>query len=228
MSEFTCAIEDAGRRGTKRCAKECESCRQNFLKLDDGRVDATCETAGGRYFDYADPRATTVTLDDVAHHLAVNCRFGGAVSDSRGRPVLYSVAEHAIRVCDLVLEWGHPELALAALHHDSAEYMLGDWPTPLKRLLRAQGVTLLDRLADRADAAIGERFGVDHALFHNVVVKQADTTLLYREAATYKTSKGVGSHWGRTEVSEPLSEKPLRPWVAKEAFIAKHYSLGGK
>lgn len=229
MSEFKCAIEAAGRRGAKRCDKQCQSCLQKFLKRNDDRPMTSCETASGRYFDFADPRATTITLDDVAHHLSVNCRFGGACSNlETGDPVLYSVAEHALRVCDLVIEWGRDDLALAALHHDSHEYMWGDWPTPLKRLLRAHGIDLLGEMVEVTDDAIGERFGIDPIMFHDPLVKSADTTLLYREAATFKVSQGIGPHWGRTEVAKPLYGDRMTPAFAKKAFIARHIRLGGK
>ena len=230
MSEFRCAIESAGRAGAKRCKAQCESCLQWFLKRDEGRPMTTVETAGGNYFDYADPRAEQITLDDVAHHLSVNCRFGGAVSDPEtGHPVTYSVAEHAINVSDLVIARGHPELALAALHHDSHEYMWGDWPTPLKRLLRDRGVTVLDALVQVTDLAVGEAFGIDPDLFHHPAVKDADLIMLYREAATFKVSRGIGPHWGRTIPAAPLERGvPVEPYALKEAFIAAHYEYGGK
>lgn len=226
---FNCAIEDAKRPGSRRCTSQCESCLQAFLKRDDGRPIATCETAGGSYFDYADPHADQITLDDVAHHLSVTARFAGAtVNLETGEPVLYSVAEHAVGVAYQVINWGHPELVLAALHHDDHEYMLGDWPTPLKRQIRASGVTVLDDLVSKTNIAVGVAFGVDHELFEHPVVKRADAMLLYREAATYKRSRGIGPHWGRTEMASPLTESPWSPNKAKKLFIAFHQLHGGK
>lgn len=228
MTAFRCAIEDAKRPGRERCKTECQSCRQQFLKRDDGRPMTTVETAGGSYFDYACPLPEQITLDDVAHHLAITCRFGGASVDTHGSPVLYSVAEHAIFVRATVIEWGYPHLALPALHHDSHEYMLGDWPTPLKRQLRAAGVTVLDDLVEATNIAIGEKFGIDPVLFDNVTVKEADALALYREAATFKTSRGVGAHWGRTIAADPLEWEQRDPSFIKQAFIAAHRQSGGQ
>lgn len=230
MSEFRCAIKEAGRVGARRCQNQCASCLQQFLKRDDGRPVATCETAGGNYFDYADPRPEQITIDDVAGHLSLIARFAGATTDlGNGRPVTYSVAEHALHVSHIVANvLKRPDLALPALHHDSHEYMLGDWPTPLKRQIRAAGVTILDDLVAKTNVAIGERFGVDPDLFKHPTVKEADMLALYREAATFKASRGVGHHWGRTEVASPIAHHFREPWLIKEEFIIRHEDLGGK
>lgn len=230
MTTFKCASVEAGRPGFKQCPTQCESCVQWFLERDDGRPSATVETVSGAFFDYADPQADQITLDDVAHHLAVVARFGGATSNlETGAPVSYSIAEHAARVAYQVIDWGHPELALPALHHDDHEYMLGDWVTPLKRLIRDAGVTVLDDLVRKTNVAVGEAFGVDPELFDHPIVKRADLMLLYREAATYKHSRGVGPHWGQTQMAEPLEGTcAWSPKTSKAIFIELHYEHGGK
>jgi 5'-deoxynucleotidase YfbR-like HD superfamily hydrolase len=58
--------------------------------------------------------------------LAKICRFGAQTKH------FYSVAQHALLVRRLVLDAGHDDLELIALHHDSHEAFVGDLPTPLK------------------------------------------------------------------------------------------------
>lgn len=71
-----------------------------------------------------------VTLHDISHHLSRIRRFNGATS------VGYCVAAHALHVCDLVRKAGGEISAqLAALHHDSHEYLIGDVATPTKLAL---------------------------------------------------------------------------------------------
>lgn len=221
MTDFKCAIEDAGRPGRTRCQNECPSCMQQNLAGADGRVLTTCETFSGRYFDFDDPRPEQISLEDVAVHLAQTCRFGSATTQ------FYSVAQHALLVRDTVGEWGHPELCLPALHHDSHEFMLGDWPTPLKRKLRAAGVTVLDEMVAKTNVAIGRKFGIDPEMFDHPIIKEADTLALYREAAALKKSRGVGSHWGRAEAAQPIPLLRTSPGRVALEFVATHRRDGG-
>src|SRR4051794_24417338 len=94
------------------------------------RTTTAIETSPtGTLFDFADSRPEMVHVEDIARSLSLQCRFGGFVSR------FYSVAEHALLVHRLVRDVAGPELAFAALHHDSHEAYLGDIPTPLKKLL---------------------------------------------------------------------------------------------
>lgn len=83
-----------------------------------------------------EPRS--IILVEVAEGLSHICRFGGRV------PGHYSVAQHAHLVSMLCeeecLRRGDEELvvvvtALAGLHHDDAEFVVGDVSSPVKRHL---------------------------------------------------------------------------------------------
>ena len=89
------------------------------------------DTASGVRLDLDDPRPDDITLSDVAAALSKTCRFGAQARS------FYSVAQHAVLVADLVEDAGHPELALAALHHDSHEAYACDLATPLKHRIDA-------------------------------------------------------------------------------------------
>lgn len=85
-------------------------------------------TATGRKFSPLKPRAADVFLYDIAHALSHQCRFSGHTREH------YSVAEHSVRVSELLERWGEsPEIQLWGLLHDASEAYLVDLPSPLKQ-----------------------------------------------------------------------------------------------
>lgn len=142
------------------------------------------ETYTGGFFDYREPSVADITIEDIARSLSMSVRFRGHLSS------FYSVAEHSVKVRQLVVEAGRPDLGLAALLHDAHEAYVGDIPTPLKVAL---GSKLAD-LVDDVDVAICEGLGVEVELHHPVVLA-ADAMCLRHEAAVLKRSRGTGPHW---------------------------------
>lgn len=182
------------------------------VKRDVTSVESFC----GHYLDYLDPRPECIELDDIARGLALTHRFGSQINKR------YSVAEHAVYVRELVIEWGHPGLAFAALHHDSHEAYLGDWPSPLKFVIESQAPGLLKKLARDIDVAICEKFGIDLDLLRHPVVKEADEYAMRREAATLKYSHGTGPHWGYAEALKPLAGIGWGEDRAEREFLKAH------
>lgn len=88
-------------------------------------ADTRIMLVSGELYDLADPSASRLTLNDIAHGLSMVCRFAGQASR------FYSVAEHSVHVARLV----PPHLGRAALLHDAAEALIGDVSRPLKSLL---------------------------------------------------------------------------------------------
>lgn len=177
------------------------------------------ETYCGHYVDYLDPRADQIELADVARGLANTCRFAGQVTR------FFGVAEHAVYVSEVAeyeMGVGDRELLLAALHHDSHEAYLGDWPSPLKYVFDSD---LLKDLAHRFDLAVAEKFGFDLALFGHEVVKEADYLQLRREAATLKFSHGVGEHWRNSDAYAPMAGTGWSPDRAERKFLDRHREL---
>lgn len=80
------------------------------------------QTASGAHVNPLAMTAGDLWIDDIAHSLAMTCRFRGHTSE------FYSVAQHSVLVSRLV----EPSLTLAALLHDAAEAYLGDMSRPLK------------------------------------------------------------------------------------------------
>jgi len=89
-------------------------------------------TATGATVDLRFMAQDTISLPDIAHHLAKTDRYCGACSRH------YSVAEHSLLVCDLLEhEYNErsPSVLMAALMHDAHEAYTGDVTSPMKQLL---------------------------------------------------------------------------------------------
>lgn len=80
------------------------------------------QTFTGRAFWPLRPRAEDVRIEDIAHALAMKCRFGGMTRQ------FYSVAQHSVLVSRIV----PPADALWGLLHDAAEAYLPDVCRPIK------------------------------------------------------------------------------------------------
>jgi hypothetical protein len=149
------------------------------------------QTASGRRFDLAAPEAAMVDFDtDVPDALARIARFTGHIG---GGP--YSVAQHSVHCCDVVLaETGDPVAAAYALLHDAHEAYIGDWSTPLKQAIgaveRGCGVwqhfghveQTLKRLEDRVVEAVHAAAGLPlPGHLHKTIVKDIDYRMLHAE-----------------------------------------------
>lgn len=111
------------------------------------------------------PREDEIAIEDIAHALALQCRFSGHCKRH------YSVAEHSIHVMKLVPE----EDRLWALLHDAPEAYLIDVPRPLKAEL-PQYVEAEKRVMK----GLAKHFGLIGEMPDSV--KWADTAMLATEA----------------------------------------------
>jgi hypothetical protein len=82
-------------------------------------------TVSGNYVNVFDPDPDTITIEDIAHSLSNQPRFGGHL------PNFYSVAQHSLECSKLIKH----EEKFAALMHDASEAYLLDMPSPIKREL---------------------------------------------------------------------------------------------
>jgi 5'-deoxynucleotidase YfbR-like HD superfamily hydrolase len=82
-------------------------------------------TFSGKWVNVFDPTPDMFCIEDIAHALSQQCRFGGHLS------VFYSVAQHSV-LCSRLVSVEHK---LSALLHDSSEAFLLDIPRPIKNHL---------------------------------------------------------------------------------------------
>jgi hypothetical protein len=184
------------------------------------------ETRSGRRFTPLEPVVDDIDLHDIAHALSHQCRFSGHTAEH------YSVAEHSVRVSELVEQWGYPRHSqLWALLHDASEAYLVDLPSPLKNapyyasfgraLADACGIAISYgyRHAEKElMRAVCERFGISQ--LEPPEVRQADGVLLSTEARDLMPFKP--EHWEKL-AHPPLWER-IYPWsheTARKNFLSR-------
>lgn len=79
-------------------------------------------TSSGIYINIFEPTLDMICIEDIAHALSNQCRFGGHL------PKFYSVLQHCIEC----MKRAPRHLKLEALMHDASEAYLLDIPTPIK------------------------------------------------------------------------------------------------
>ena len=165
----------------------------------------------GEPFDYSDPFAGTITVHDVAHALARINRYGGhhAAPD-------WSVAAHTLLVASIVGgRYKDKRSRFGALHHDDAEFVTGDWPTPLKDYIRDHGFDFAE-IERPIEAAVGAALGYSIDELHTSAVKDADA-LAYEIEIRFLKPSGYAS---RADVDDETMEWALplmRALVAMDA-----------
>ena len=133
----------------------------------------------GRRLDILNPSPLDIEIKDIAHGLARVSRWNG---QTRGKHS-FSVAQHSVMVERLVRA-NAPKLDqkwyLAALLHDSPEYVIGDMITPFKHAL---GGVYRD-IETGLDHAINIRFGLPVTIPDHVkrTIKRADRMAAWLEA----------------------------------------------
>jgi hypothetical protein len=164
----------------------------------------------GAYFSFEEPELSDFTLEDIAHGLAMTCRFAGQC------PRFYSVAEHSVHVSRLVAS----KLAWDALMHDAAEAFICDMPKPLKELLPEY--KLIEKRVERAIAA---RFGLRIPMPPEI--KLADVQMLRAEQVQLMRNDDAW-HW-TFDVPEPdVTVSALPPDQAKAMFLDRAVQISGR
>ena len=136
------------------------------LSANVGRGDWMQTFTGKAFFPFA-PNEDDIDILDIAHSLAMQCRYNGHTQ------VFYSVAEH----CWILSHEVSPEYALWALLHDAPEAYISDMIRPIKRHMPA-----FVALDDHLTAVIARKFGLA-GIEIPAEVKEADTRILLDERA---------------------------------------------
>ena len=149
------------------------------------------QTYTGMKFYPLDPMPEEIFLIDIAHALALTCRYNGHCN------VFYSVAEHCVR---MATEVSLPGTKGWRLFHDAAEAYLCDLPRPIKQNFpeykMAENILL---------EIIGTKFGL--GAIDKKAIEQADLIML---ATEHRDIIADGPCWNM-RLTEPMTEI-IVPW----------------
>lgn len=160
---------------------------------------------GKKFFPLA-PVVADIDIRDIAHSLALQCRFNGH------SPMFYSVAEHSVRV-SLAVE---PDLALWGLLHDAAEAYISDVPRPVKAQMPE-----FSRIEDRLLCAIAKRFGLLWPVPEEIWA--TDLTLLATEARDLMGAPP--EPWSISATPLPERIVPVNARRAEAMFLDRFHEL---
>lgn len=178
----------------------------------DGRRGTWMQTfVGGRFYPL-DPRAEEVEIADIAHGLAMTCRYGGHARR------FYSVAEHAV----IVSMYVPPEYAREALLHDSSEAYIGDMIRPLKH---TPEMLEFRRAEEKIERVVFDRFGIHQTDASRAAVKEIDDRVLVDEIGALMADPPM--YWERHHAVKPLGANiaALPPAQAEHVFTMRFLEL---
>lgn len=162
--------------------------KTNYTLYNEDPVIRTCS---GIFFNAFAPTEEMVCIEDIAHALSHQCRFGGHL------PEFYSVAQHCCLAAMLVSD----EHKLAALMHDASEAYLLDVPRPIKNKLANY-----KEIENDIMNVIAKKYGFEWPVHYEV--KKADELMLQKE-------------WDEIMISEKITTDCWYPEKAKQKFIAQ-------
>jgi hypothetical protein len=188
------------------------------------------QTASGLAVDLLKPSPTTITLGDIAHHLARISRFNGATVGD----IAWNVAQHCVLVADLMPEESPPALLLAALLHDAPEAYTGDMIAPMKAALRspqapwtgAVSIYPLKTIDGFLQSAIHQAFALPNPLPEEwlAAIKHADLQALHIELQQLMAPPPAP--WvDLPDTPNPPKLIPLLAPAAQQEFISYALSL---
>lgn len=170
-----------------------------------------------------EPEIEKFDVTDIARVLSKIARFNGHGFGDR----FMSVAEHSVNVAHVVgttcdhygfSKQVKQEFMLAGLFHDGHEFIIGDVATPVKELF---GRPMIRKACAPMDEAIAEIIGIDPALFHSDIVKDADAYMLGIECAWLFNGEGE-----KTAVTELHKLARRRGDFYVEGFFSRKPKIG--
>lgn len=187
------------------------------LLADWNKRDAYLETRSGKRIYLLDPDRSEIDIDDIAHGLALSCRWSGQCDG------YFSIAQHSIGVAVL----SPPHLQLCALLHDAPEAFLTDIPTPAKRIMPEYQM-----LEDNLWQSLAKKYNLPSQLPNEI--KWADRTMLMSERDILKPQTRGG--WGDAYEQHPrdtylvkqLLEKYPTWQEQKQCFLEMFKEYGGR
>ena len=167
------------------------------MKKENLHTTDCIRTNSGLYMNVFEPTMEMISIEDIAHALSNNCRFGGHLDD------FYSVAQHSWHCSQLVSN----ENAMAALMHDASEAYLLDIPRPIK-----QRLSEYKEIEHRLMLLIAEKFQFEYP-FHKEI-KEVDNLMLEIE-------------WDNLMLKQKTKDGfvAFQPYKAKQYFLRSFYDI---
>lgn len=179
------------------------------------------QTYKGRAFFPLTPTVPMIQIEDIAHALAMKCRFTGHTRE------FYSVAQHSV----LVSENASPAAAMWGLLHDAAEAYLPDVARPIKDLIVFQNrdakvmfqLDTFEAIETKILRVVGEFAGL--AWPTPAEIKAIDTRMLATERRDLMTKTTLD--WGPLDAVKPYEFKitPIDWREAEAAFLRRFEEL---
>lgn len=180
------------------------------------------QTYTGKVFDYAEPTADMICIEDIAHALALQVRYAGHCDK------FYSVAQHSILCAMVGITEDLPNaVIMQCLMHDASEAYMGDLPKPLKELLPSYNC-----YEAAIHRAIMDKYGIAYPF--DTAVKRIDHRVLATEAPVLLGE--LGPAWERWRdipgYGDFIKGQIEQPWGPTEdvsnSFIGLFIGLGGE
>lgn len=167
--------------------------------------DPWLTTYSGRHIFFIRPSKDDICIEDIAHGLSNICRYVGQCS------TFYSVAEHSVRMADIMTKRGYHDQALLALLHDSPEAYISDMHSDFKKLL-----PLYMEVEERLLGVILDKYHVrcDSAHMDKVLVKKVDTRI--RTPEVHRLFNGVPDSEFTWKLLE-FDYRRIHPWSPRKA-----------
>jgi hypothetical protein len=165
------------------------------------------QTYTGGAFYPLDPHIDDICIEDIAHSLSQQCRFGGHCK------LPYFVGHHSI----LVSQYCKPEDALWGLLHDASEAYVVDVPRPLKNHLANY-----EEIEQRVQEVIAQKFDLSMPIPDSV--HHADQVVLATEARDLMCVPP--KMWKIREIPiQNIIIKPLTSLETEQVFLKRFYEL---
>jgi hypothetical protein len=174
----------------------------------------------GALFDLDNPDPALINLRDAAKTLSRICRWGGRIRDDAE---FISVAQHQVYTADVAAQWGATDATkLACLWHDGGEWLMYDWPRPIKRKFPE-----IAAMEHPLTAMIFAELGLGPHDYDADLVKRADNAACKAEARIVCLGSSSWD-WGDTpdvEIKFEDVDDCRLPREAFEMFWNKHFLL---
>jgi 5'-deoxynucleotidase YfbR-like HD superfamily hydrolase len=165
-------------------------------------------TYTGKKFFLLEPRIEDIDIIDIAHALAMQCRWTGHCKFH------YSIAQHAY-YCSFL---GPDNEAFHRLNHDDSEAYISDMNRPLKHYTAAGEAYM--KVEEPLQHLIYDAFGLPRV--EPPSVKAADNAMLYAEKAQIMGYKFQECQiWTPGELAAPITVEQWSPEHAEEMFLSR-------